>query len=51
MKFSTNNFLRAFAAAVTLGRPVLIEDIEEFLDPGIDPVLMKQVFKSESGIL
>lgn len=28
----------------------MVEDISEFLDPGIDPVLGKQVFKSDSGI-
>lgn len=50
LKFSTNNFLRTIGSAVTMGKSVLIEDVEEILDPGIDPILLKQVFKSESGI-
>ena len=50
LKFTTNNFLRTLGGAVSIGRPVLVEDIAEILDPGIDPILLKQVFKSGSGI-
>jgi dynein heavy chain len=50
VKFSTLNFLRTLGNAIAIGRPVLVEDVEEYLDPGIDPVLLKQVFKAESGI-
>jgi dynein heavy chain len=28
----------------------LIEDVEEFLDPGLDPILQKQAYKTEGGI-
>jgi len=29
------------SSAVTIGKSVLIEDVEEYLDPGIDPILQK----------
>jgi len=41
MKFGINNFLREISGAVRNGRPVLIEDIEEYIDPAIDPILLK----------
>jgi dynein heavy chain len=50
LKFTTKNFLRTLGGAVSIGKPVLVEDIGELLDPGIDPVLLKQVFKAGSGI-
>ncbi len=39
LKFSTANFLRTMSSAVSIGKPVLVEDVEEYLDPGIDPIL------------
>jgi hypothetical protein len=41
MKFGINNFLREISAAVRNGRPVLVEDMEEYIDPAIDPILLK----------
>lgn len=37
--------------ATSSGKPVLIEDIEEFLDPGLDPILLKSAYKTEGGIM
>lgn len=37
--------------ATSSGRPVLIEDIEEFIDPGLDPILMKSAYKTEGGLM
>ena len=37
--------------ATSGGKPVLLEDIEEFLDPGLDPILLKSAYKTESGIM
>jgi dynein heavy chain, axonemal len=39
LKFSSKNFLRTLGSAVSIGKPVLVEDVEEYLDPGIDPIL------------
>ena len=29
----------------------MIEDIEEFLDPGLDPILLKSAYRTEGGIM
>jgi len=39
LKFSTKNFLREITSVVRNGKPCLVEDIEETLDPAIDPIL------------
>lgn len=41
-------YLRALAAALPLGRPVLLEGMGEGLDAALEPVLLKQTFKSVS---
>lgn len=50
LKFGINNFLREISGAVRNGRPCLVEDMEEYLDPAIDPILLKQAFKTDAGI-
>lgn len=50
LKFGTGNFLREVTAAVRNGKPCLVEDAEEEIDPAIDPILMKQQFKTEGGL-
>jgi dynein heavy chain len=50
LKFGINNFLREMSGAVRNGRATLIEDIEEYIDPSIDPILLKQVYKTEGGM-
>lgn len=50
LKFGVKDFQRAIAAAVSNGRPALVEDVEESIDPALDPILMKQAFKSDAGI-
>ena len=42
LKFSTQNFLRQVTAAVRIGKPCMVEDLEENIDPAIDPILLKQ---------
>ena len=49
LKFSTPNFLRTVCSAVSIGKPVLVEDLEEYIDPGIDPVLQKQQYMPEGS--
>jgi len=51
MKFGGKDFLRDMTSAIRLGKPVLIEDIEENIDPALDPILLKQYFKSDAGII
>lgn len=42
LKFTTKNFLREITSVVRNGKPCLVEDIEENLDPAIDPILGRQ---------
>lgn len=50
LRLSTPNLQRVLGQATSSGRPVLIEDIEEFIDPGLDPVLLKSAYKTEGGL-
>lgn len=51
LKFGKQTFLREIEAAVQNGRPVLIEDVQEQIDPGLDPILMHSEFAGEGGIM
>jgi dynein heavy chain len=42
LKFGTETFLREVTAAVRNGKPCLVQDVEESVDPAIDSVLLKQ---------
>lgn len=37
--------------AVEVGKPVLIENVLEDLDPPLDPILLKQIYKQGSRII
>ena len=50
LKFGTASFLRDVISAVRIGNPVLVEDLEEDVDPAIDPILLKQQFKTDGGL-
>ena len=39
------HFMRALQNAVQFGLPVLLENVGEELDPALQPLLVKQVFK------
>ncbi|OQR86425.1 dynein heavy chain [Achlya hypogyna] len=45
IKLSEKDFLRTLENAIRYGMPVLLENVEEELDPSLEPVLLKQVFK------
>ena len=51
LKFGAENFLTEITAAVSNGRPCLVEDLEEYIDPAINPILMKQVIRTDSGTM
>lgn len=51
LKFGTNTFLRDVTACIRTGKPLLVQDLEESVDPAIDPILMKQQYKTEAGIM
>jgi ATP-binding dynein motor region len=50
LKFGKSTFLREMSAAVNNGYPVLIEDVQEAIDPGLDPILMHSEFMGDGGI-
>lgn len=51
IKFGKPTLIRDVGNCVRNGNPVLIQDVQEFLDPGIDPILLHSEFKGEGGIM
>ncbi|CAJ1435587.1 unnamed protein product [Effrenium voratum] len=51
IKLSTPNFLRTVENCIREGSAVLLENVEEVLDPSLEPVLLKQVFKKGGQML
>jgi dynein heavy chain len=45
LTFNTPNYIKRLENAISFGKSVLFEGIDEELDPMIDPVLEKNVFK------
>jgi dynein heavy chain, axonemal len=51
IKLSQSDFLRTLESSIRVGVPVLLENVQEALDPSLDPVLLKQVYKSQGRML
>jgi len=49
VKPSDDDFARKFENAIQFGFPVLLESVLEDLDPSLDSILLKQVFKSSGA--
>jgi len=47
--FATDNWLRSVTDCVYNGKPLLIEDVHEHIDPAIDSILLHQEFLDEDG--
>lgn len=45
IKLSNPKFLKIVEDSIRLGNPVLLENIEEILDPSLEPVLQNNVVK------
>eukprot|EP00940_MAST-03C_sp_MAST-3C-sp2_P000489 g489.t1 len=45
IRFSQKGFLRVIENSVNFGYPVLLENVGETLDPAIEPILLRQVFR------
>eukprot|EP00955_Chlamydomonas_euryale_P071122 360969-Chlamydomonas_euryale.AAC.1 len=43
-------FLRALENSIRIGSPLLVEDVGEALDPALEPLLQKAVFKQVWGL-
>ncbi|XP_070178052.1 dynein axonemal heavy chain 6-like [Littorina saxatilis] len=51
VKLSDGHFLRTLENCIRIGMPVLMEDVGEFLDPALEPILLKQTFMSGGRLL
>lgn len=49
LKFSNPNYLRDLENAIPFGTPVMMENVGQEMDPAIEPVLQKQIFKKGSS--
>eukprot|EP00397_Hematodinium_sp_SG-2012_P000140 GEMP01000140.1.p1 GENE.GEMP01000140.1~~GEMP01000140.1.p1 ORF type:complete len:2733 (+),score=458.69 GEMP01000140.1:292-8199(+) len=45
IKLTDANFLRTLENGIRYGQAILLENVEEVLDPSLEPVLTKQIFK------
>ena len=51
IKLTQGDFLRVLEGSIRVGIPVLLENVLEALDPALDPILLKQTFKSQGRTL
>ena len=49
IKLSERDYLRTLGNAIRFGKPVLLENVGESLDPALEPILLKQVIERETG--
>lgn len=45
IKLTDGNYLQVLESAIQFGHPVLLENVVEELDPILEPILTKAVFK------
>ena len=45
MKMNNANFIRTLENSVQFGTPLLLENVGEELDPVLEPLLLKQIYK------
>lgn len=45
VKLTNPKYMKEIEVGVELGKPVLIENVQEDLDPPLDPILLKQTYK------
>ena len=51
VKLTDGNYLRTLENAIQFGKPVLLENVMEVLDASLEPLLQKQTFRSEGGVV
>ena len=49
-KFGPPTLLRDLIGSVRNGMPVIIEDVEEAIDPALDPILLHSEFVADGGV-
>ncbi|XP_032892704.1 dynein heavy chain 1, axonemal [Amblyraja radiata] len=48
-KMSDRDFLRSLENAIRFGKPCLLENVREELDPALEPILLKMTFKQQGS--
>ncbi|KTF88877.1 hypothetical protein cypCar_00027703 [Cyprinus carpio] len=51
IKLSDRDFLRSLENAIRFGKPCLLENVGEELDPALDPVLLRQTYTHEGNVV
>jgi len=51
IKLTDGSFLRTLENAIRMGLPVLCEELEETLDPSLEPILLKQTYTAAGRLL
>lgn len=51
IKLTDSNYMRTLENAIRVGLPVLLENVEESLDAALDPVLLRQTYRSQGRLL
>lgn len=51
VKLSDTDFLRSLENAIRFGKPALLENVGEELDPALEPVLLQQTFKQSGSMM
>ena len=51
IKLTQKNYMRVMESAIEYGLPVLLENIENEIDPSLDPILTKSYYKKGSTLL
>ena len=51
IKLTDRDFLRSLENAVRFGKPCLLENVGEELDPALEPILLQQTFKQQGNIV
>lgn len=50
IKFTDSSYMRTLENSIQFGEPVLLENVGEDLDPSIEPLLQKQIFKKKGSL-
>lgn len=50
IRFTQSNFIRTLEIAIQFGKPVLLENIAEEMDPSLEPLLLKQIIKKGTAL-
>ena len=45
IKLNNPDYVRIMENCIQFGHPILLEDVQEELDPSLEPLLLKQTFK------